>query len=162
MITATLDAVSEQATTLCKKDQFRFVVDEPVKLGGRDLGANPLATFLGGLLGCTAYTMNNVAKEMKMSISRVSWETSGQFDFRGLRGHPEVDASFQKLNVVGTVDCDGSQESLDALAEAVERRCILAATLRRAQGLDMHLTLKKGSLQPDTELHQLYDKHGLK
>lgn len=39
---ATLDAVSEGPTTLCKKDEYRFVVDEPAKLGGRDMGETAL------------------------------------------------------------------------------------------------------------------------
>ena len=42
--------------------------------------------------------------------------------------------SFQKLSVVGTLDCNASQEVLDQLAQAVERRCVVAATLRRVQG----------------------------
>lgn len=44
---ATLEAVSEQATTLCKKDNYRFVVDEPKRLGGNDIGAHGPAAAPG-------------------------------------------------------------------------------------------------------------------
>lgn len=59
---------------------------------------------------------------------------------------PPPSCRFQKISVVGTLDSSGSQAQLDALAEAVERRCIVAATLRRVQGAPHVLSAPEGLL----------------
>lgn len=187
-VAATVEGYAEGATTLVTKDGRKLLVDEPVKLGGKGIGANPLSFFLSGLLGCTQYTATFIAKastlnrgkggvfvlwftadavrmqygcsfsligcpawslrsppnpaapvhrtslaqELKLpDLGRCRWEASADFDMRGLRRvSPDYDARFQKLVVKGTFDTEASQQDLDAIAQQVEARCIVAATLR--------------------------------
>lgn len=54
---------------------------------------NPLTYFLGSLVGCTQYTIHMISKEMKLPpIARIAWEAEGEYDLRGVRGEPGVDA----------------------------------------------------------------------
>lgn len=84
----------------------RFLVDEPVKLGGKGLGEcrlraccqqqctawrtphltspaapagpNPLSVLLGSLVGCTQYTTSMIAREMKLGpLGAVAWSAAG-------------------------------------------------------------------------------------
>ncbi|KAL4426177.1 hypothetical protein ABPG77_007459 [Micractinium sp. CCAP 211/92] len=156
---ATVEGYGEGASTLVTKDQFRFLVDEPVKLGGLGKGPNPLTFLLGSLVGCTQYTASMVAREMRLDPGAVAWKASGEYDLRGVRGNePGVDARFRKITLSGTFDGQLSQEELDSIAQQVERRCIVAATLR-ASGMDMQLSMKNGDVDHDCEpacvLHEM-------
>ena len=44
---ASVEGYGEGATTLVSKEQFRFLVDEPPKLGGKGMGALPLLAGAG-------------------------------------------------------------------------------------------------------------------
>ncbi|KAL4431286.1 hypothetical protein ABPG75_006542 [Micractinium tetrahymenae] len=156
---ATVEGYGEGASTLVSKDQYRFLVDEPVKLGGLGKGPNPLTVLLGSLLGCTQYTASMIAKEMKLDPGAVAWKAAGEYDLRGVRGNePGVDARFCKITLSGTFDGPLSQEDLDCIAQQTERRCIVAATLK-ASGLDMQLSMSKGAVDHECEpacvLHEL-------
>ncbi|PRW58590.1 short chain dehydrogenase reductase family isoform B [Chlorella sorokiniana] len=161
---ATVDAYGEGATTVISKEQFRFLVDEPVKLGGKGLGPNPLSVLLGSLVGCTQYTCSMIAKEMKLGgLGAAAWSAAGEYDLRGVRGESGVDARFQRIQVQGTFDGPVSQADLDRITEQVDRRCIVAATLK-ASGLDMQLSLQKGTVdhqcEPACALHDLEAQGG--
>ncbi|EFN59543.1 hypothetical protein CHLNCDRAFT_138220 [Chlorella variabilis] len=115
---------------------FRFVVDEPPRLGGKGIGPNPLSLLLGSLAGCTQFTASMIAKEMKLgSVGSVAWSSAGEYDLRGVRGNED----------------------------GVDKRCIVAATLK-ASGLDMRLRMKKGVVdhecEPACALHQLEEQGG--
>src|SRR5690554_7369291 len=60
--------------------QFRVVVDEPVQLGGSDAGPNPVEYILAGYAGCLNVVGHLVAKEMGMSIHKLSVEVSGDLN----------------------------------------------------------------------------------
>ena len=159
LMKAQIDAYSEGTSTLVQVQPFKFAVDEPPKLGGRGLGPNSLSYFLGSLVACTSYTISIVSKEMKIAEpSCISWSASGEYDLRGLQGSVDgVDARFRSLHVTGTVDTEVSQEDCDKLASALEKRCIVAATVGAVPGIDMRLSLRKGAVdhacQPECELH---------
>ena len=158
-MTATVDAYAEGPTTLVTKAPFKFIIDEPPKLGGRGMGPNPLTHFLGSLVACSQYTLTMIAKERKLPVvQRALWSAEGKYDLRGVQGTGAADARFQAISVTATVDTDTPQEELDSLAEEVEKRCIVASTCK-ASGMEMALTLKKGSVdhdcKPACELHDL-------
>lgn len=164
MMKATVEAYSEGPTTLVRHIAFKFIIDEPPKLGGKGLGPNPLTHLLGSLAACTSYTMEMVAKEMKIAkINRASWSATGSYDLRGLQGVGETDARFQSIELKGLVDTDASEEDLHKIQEQVEKRCIVAATLG-ASGMKMNLVLEKGTVEhdckPACELHDLEKEKG--
>lgn len=59
---------SKQAyKTLVTKDQHAIIVDEPISLGGQDLGMTPKDLLAGALAACTSITI-------RMYIDRKGWE----------------------------------------------------------------------------------------
>lgn len=57
----------------------------------------------------------------------------GEYDLRGVRGsEPGVDARFRRITLSATCDTDLSEEELARVAEQVDGRCIVAATLKAA------------------------------
>ena len=164
LMKATADAYSEGPTTLVRQGAFKFIIDEPPKLGGKGLGPNPLTYVLGSLTACTSYTLGMVAKEMKIpQMNRASWTAVGKYDLRGVQGTGETDARFQSIELKGVVDTEASQEDLNKMKEEVEKRCIVAATLA-ASGMKMDFVLEKGTVehdcQPACDLHDLEQQSG--
>lgn len=163
---AAAQAYSEGPTTLVKQGGFSFVVDEPPKLGGKGLGANPLTHLLGSLMACTSYTATMVTSEMKIPVfNRATWSASGEYDLRGLQSvGADVDARFSKISLKGVVDTDASQEELDKIRDQIEKRCIVAATLG-ASGMKMDFVLEKGQVDHDCqtacELHDIENQKGI-
>jgi uncharacterized OsmC-like protein len=74
-----LKGYAEDATTVVTAGARTFIVDEPPRLWGKDLGPNPLNYFMASLVGCTQYTMALVARELKLpSLGRVAWTAAGE------------------------------------------------------------------------------------
>lgn len=118
---------------MVSKEAFKFIVDEPPKLGGNGLG-----------------------KKLP-PLQRISWKAEGEYDLQGVRGtSSEVDARFQSISCQGTVQTEATQEDLDQLIKEVEALCIIAATLR-ASGADVKLALFKGEVQEDQEFKSLLE-----
>jgi putative redox protein len=163
---ATAEAYSEGPTTLVQQGAFKFIIDEPPKLGGKGLGPNPLTHLLGSLMACTSYTLTMVTNELKLPLfNRATWSASGEYDLRGLQGIDNAtDARFQSITLKGVVDTDASQEDLDKIRDQIEKRCIVAATLG-ASGMKMGFVLEKGQVdhdcKPACELHDIENKKGI-
>lgn len=159
MMEATANAYAEGPTTLVQVDPYKFVIDEPPKLGGGGLGANPLTHLLGGLMACSQYTLNMISAERRLPISRrAMWSAQGDYDLQGIQGVEGLDARFQNINLRATLDTDASQDDLNTLVEAVRQRCILVATCA-ASGANVKLSFTKGSVDhdcpPACELHNI-------
>ncbi|MBW3520455.1 OsmC family protein [Flavobacterium sp. NKUCC04_CG] len=81
-----LALTSKQAyKTIVTKDQHAIIVDEPVNLGGQDLGMTPKDLLAGALASCTSITI-------RMYIDRKGWDLG---DIR-VRVSLEKDAELQK------------------------------------------------------------------
>lgn len=165
MMSASVEAYAEGPTTLVRHGAYKFVIDEPPKLGGQGLGANPLTHLLGALVACTSYTLSMVTNELKLPpIARASWMAAGNYDLRGLQGMGDADARFRAIELTGVLDTEATQEDLNGIREQIERRCIVAATCA-ASGMDLRLVLKRGAVdhdcQPACDLHDLADQKGV-
>jgi uncharacterized OsmC-like protein len=71
-------SVSEGYTTTITAGHHMYYLDEPEKLGGHDLGPNPLQALLGALIGCETITAVAVAKEMKIDLYQLSFSVTGE------------------------------------------------------------------------------------
>jgi putative redox protein len=109
----------------------QFVIDEPMPLGGGDLGPTPYEYLLGALSGCTAMTLRLYANRKKWPLESV------EVRMRTSRSH-EVDCENCEKTAVGItrierkVDLQGplSDEQRQRLMEIADR-CPVKQTLER-------------------------------
>ncbi len=109
-----------------------LVMDEPEELGGSDQGPNPMEYMLGALIGCESVVLAIVAGEQGFAYTGVSFDLRGTLDLRGLEGVDGVRPYFEKITGTIKVETPESSETLQALAEEVERRCPVYTTLEAA------------------------------
>lgn len=121
---------------------FTFLTDEPEALGGTDSGSNPVEYVIAGLAGCTSITAHVVASEMNVNIESFDTKVTGTIDVRGLMGQPGINPGIQKATVNVEIKTDATQAQVDAMKEAVESRCPVAAMYKAAK-VDMEVNWVK-------------------
>jgi len=102
---------------------FRFIIAEPEKIGGKNEGPTPMEYVLGALNGCLNVVIELVAKERGFELRNLHISSSGLVDQRGLFGTADVSPQFQsvEINIKGVVVASGSQ--LGEFQHAVLKRC---------------------------------------
>ncbi|WP_064609825.1 OsmC family protein [Photobacterium sp. J15] len=122
---------SESATRVAVKARdFTLVVDEPIGLGGQDLGPNPVEYELAALVGCINVMGHIIAKEMSFGINSLKIKASGQLNPDRLFGKETADrAGYKNIEVVLEVDADTDQDTLDIWMKKIESRCPVSDNL---------------------------------
>lgn len=105
------------------RDFASFSMDEPVNLGGTDVGGTPLEYMAATLNGCKAVMIPLIAKELDFYFSDITFETDGFVDVRGLMGDENVKTYFQYINFILEIETNESDEKLKNLKNEVEKRC---------------------------------------
>lgn len=100
-----------------------FMVDEPTDLGGTDEGPNPVELVLSGLSSCTSVMISLIAKEQGFAYEAAKFINSGQIDLQGMGGVEGVSPHFQSVQFDVIVTTGESDERLEQLKVAVEKRC---------------------------------------
>ena len=120
--------------------QFRVVVDEPLALGGKDEGPNPVEYILAGYAGCLNVVGHLVAREMDISIHKLSVEVAGDMNPAGFLGESfEERSGFQEIRVDLQVDSDSDEDTLARWLELVETRCPVNDNLANATPVKLGL-----------------------
>lgn len=128
---------SETKTTV-EAREFEFVVDEPAALGGTNSGPNPVEYLIGAWAGCLNVVVHTVSDERGIDIDGVEIDIHGDLDPRKFLGAvDDVRAGYQELDVQIEVESDADQETLDALAAAVEERCPVGDTIANPTPTDV-------------------------
>ena len=102
---------------------FRFVIAEPEKIGGKNEGPTPMEYVLGALNGCLNVVIELVARERGIALRNLHISSSGRVDQRGLFGTADVSPQFQSVDVDVTGTGIASASQLADLAQTVLRRC---------------------------------------
>src|SRR6516165_9233212 len=102
---------------------FRFVIAEPEKIGGKNEGPTPMEYVLGALNGCLNVVIELVARERGIALRNLHISSSGRVDQRGLFGTADVSPQFQSVDVDVTGTAAASASQLADLAQTVLRRC---------------------------------------
>ncbi len=100
-----------------------FLMDEPVELGGTNVGPNPMEFVVAALNGCKGVMIPLIANEQGFAFSGIEFETTGIIDTRGLMGEEGVTPHFQKMRLTVKIDTNESEEAIEKLKMEVERRC---------------------------------------
>lgn len=97
--------------------------------------------LLEAMLGCVGVTLRAVATSMGVDIAAARLDADSTFDARGTLG---VDRStpvgIGPVEVVALLDTDADDETLERLAKATERHCVVAQSL----AVPVTLTVRRG------------------
>ncbi|MDQ8953739.1 OsmC family protein [Acinetobacter rudis] len=114
------------------RDFAPVVMDEPVVLGGKDSGANPMEYLVAALNGCKAVMIPLIAKELNFKFSALRFDSQGTIDLRGLMGVEGVSPHFQQLSFTVYIETEESEQRLIELQQAVATRCPVYNLLKDA------------------------------
>jgi putative redox protein len=137
--------ITSQATgmqSVIKAGVHTIIIDEPETMGGKDTGADPLASLLSSLAGCENVIANFVAKEIGFDLQGIEFDITGIIDPSGLMGDPNVRPYFEKVRINAKVQTSESQERIDQLQKTTDRRCPVYTTFEAA-GIDLEVNWTK-------------------
>lgn len=116
-------------TEISIRDFAPFKVDEPTNLGGKNEGPNPVEFVLAGLSSCTSVMISIIAKEQGFTYEAAEFKNEGTLDLRGLMGVEGISAHFQSVEFDVILTTDESEEKIQKLKDAVEKRCPVMSLL---------------------------------
>ena len=115
-----------------KKSGHKFIISEPVHVGGQNCAPTPLEFLLSGAVGCYAAVFAFYAA--KMGVAYDSFEAVARTNF-DVRGHMMPDAppsGFQKVTIEIAVRSDAPVEKLQEVERLALAGCPGIATLARS------------------------------
>jgi uncharacterized OsmC-like protein len=126
-----------------KKSGHKFIISEPVHVGGQNCAPTPLEFLLSGAVGCYAAVFAFYAA--KLGVAYDSFEAVARSDF-DVRGHMMADApnsGFQKVTIAITVVSDAPAEKLAEVERLAMAGCPGINTLREPVPVESALTVTR-------------------
>lgn len=117
----------------------RWIIDEPTKKGGTDLGPTPLESLLGSLVGCETVVLKLVAEAIGFDYTGIEIDCEGTADMRGARGVKGVRPYFSAVKMTIRLTTDEDAKRLQLLRRNVEQRCPVMNLFESAD-VDMDVT----------------------
>lgn len=109
---------------------FELLIDEPESLGGTDEGANPVEFTLASFAGCLNVVGHIVAKELGITIHKLSIEVEGDINPKRFLGTSyDERAGFKSLRLKIKPETDATPEQLENWLNIVENRCPVRDTI---------------------------------
>jgi uncharacterized OsmC-like protein len=131
----------------CKKSGYKFIVSEPVHVGGQNCAPTPLEFLLSGAVGCYAAVFAFYAA--KLGVSYDSFEAVARSDF-DVRGHMIADApksAFQKVTISISVVSDAPADKLREVERLAFEGCPGISTLREPVPVETRLEVTRTTEQ---------------
>jgi uncharacterized OsmC-like protein len=131
----------------CKKSGYKFIISEPVHVGGQNCAPTPLEFLLSGAVGCYAAVFAFYAA--KLGVSYDSFEAVARSDF-DVRGHMIADApksAFQKVTISISVVSDAPADKLREIERLAFEGCPGISTLRAPVPVETRLTVTRATEQ---------------
>jgi len=129
----------------CKRSGYKFIISEPVHVGGQNVAPSPLEFLLSGAVGCYAAVFAFYAA--KMGVSYDSFEAVARTTM-DVRGHMMPDAppsGFQKVTIEISVVSDAPVEKLREIERLSLEGCPGINTLRHPVPVESRLTVRPAS-----------------
>jgi uncharacterized OsmC-like protein len=127
----------------CKKSGYKFVISEPVHVGGQNCAPTPLEFLLSGAVGCYAAVFAFYAA--KLGVPYDSFEAVARSNF-DVRGHVQPDApssAFQKVTIAIQVVSDAPAEKLEEVERLAFAGCPGISTLRQPVPVETTLEITR-------------------
>ena len=126
-----------------KKSGYKFVISEPVHVGGQNCAPTPLEFLLSGAVGCYAAVFAFYAA--KLGVAYDSFEAVARTNF-DVRGHMIADAprsGFQKVTIAISVVSDAPEEKLKEVERLSFEGCPGISTLREPVTVETQLKVTR-------------------
>ena len=130
-----------------KKSGHKFIISEPVHVGGQNCAPTPLEFLLSGAVGCYAAVFAFYAA--KLGVAYDSFEAVARTNF-DVRGHMMPDAppsGFQKVTIEIAVRSDAPAEKLKEVERLALAGCPGIATLRDPVPVESTLTVTRAAAE---------------
>jgi uncharacterized OsmC-like protein len=114
----------------CSKSGHKFIISEPVHVGGQNCAPTPLEFLLAGAVGCYAAVFAFYAAKLGVDYERFAAVAHSEFD---VRGHMMADApssAFRKVTIAIDVVSDAPAEKLKEVERLALAGCPGISTLR--------------------------------
>ncbi|WP_269494849.1 OsmC family protein [Castellaniella sp. S9] len=122
-MTFVVSATSEGMVTTATAREHKLMIDADAEMGGEGMGPNPMETVLSALAACESITAHIIAQEMEFDLQGIDFDITAQLDPRGVMGDPNIRVYFEKVEVKAALRTTESDDRIQALKQAVERRC---------------------------------------
>lgn len=119
----------EKYRTLIETDDHHFIVDEPLDLGGGDLGPNPGELLSAALAACTTITIKMYAERKEWKLDEVKVEVDYKRD-----SETNTTKFTKKVEIIG----DLKEEEIQRLYE-ISARCPIHRTLENPIKIESEL-----------------------
>ncbi|MBZ0305560.1 MAG: OsmC family protein [Anaerolineae bacterium] len=119
-----------------------FVVDAPLVMGGPNEELSPLDLFLASIASETLFVCEKVAQQMRLPLSSIAVNASGDYDPLGVIGEP-VDPGFKSLRIRILVEGIAEPQA-ETMIEAYKKRCPIYTTLIRAIPIEVETVFNRG------------------
>ena len=121
---------NKQFTREVFTEQHRFISDEPVKMGGADLGANPYELLLAALGSCTSMTLRMYANHKHLDLADI-----------------KVELNHSRVHAKDCETCDNQSAQIDKVERVITLTGQLSETQRQrlmeiANQCPVHKTLQ--------------------
>jgi uncharacterized OsmC-like protein len=114
----------------CKKSGHKFIISEPVHVGGQNVAPTPLEFMLAGAVGCYAAVFAFYAAKMGVTYDSFEAVARTDFDVRGhmIEGAPS--SAFQKVTIAMRIVSDAPEQALKGVERLATAGCPGLNTLR--------------------------------
>jgi len=127
----------------CKKSGQKFIISEPIHVGGQNVAPTPLEFLLAGAAGCYAAVFAFYAA--KLGVSYDSFEAVARTTM-DVRGHMMPDApssAFQKVTIDIKVASDAPEAKLREVERLAYEGCPGISTLREPVPVETRLSVDR-------------------
>ena len=123
-------------------NEFDFILDQPKKFGGSELGPTPIDAFLSTIGACLGTVAHIVARQEGLKIEYMEFHVSGEVDLDILSGRSmDNRAGFKNIDVNFKIDLPAlNDEERLAFMKRVDQRCPVSETV--SNGTKLNLLLK--------------------
>jgi|SRR5690625_521976 uncharacterized OsmC-like protein len=115
---------------------FEITIDEPVELGGKDTGMNPVELLLGALGACQAIIARMFARKYDIEFNDFYVALEG--DIGNLTGKPGEKTGYQEIRYNIHIDTDAPKEKVEAFIAFVEETCPVGDTIASATPMKLN------------------------
>jgi uncharacterized OsmC-like protein len=131
----------------CRKSGHKFIISEPVHVGGQNCAPTPLEFLLAGAVGCYAAVFAFYAAKLGVDYDRFEAVARSEFD---VRGHMMTDApssAFRGLTISINVVSDAPAEKLKEVERLALAGCPGISTLREPVPVETELHVTRSTAQ---------------